>query len=173
MNWLIRLLIANWRIAIVLIVLLCVWLSGMWVGEGRIQRAWDAERHQAELVLARQEQKLADIKRSQEQITHEISNEFNQRSAQLAADWHPRGSVRVRSNLTDNYQHLPADPATPSGVDQAASDPVPAASGDAGWVTCGKLAVDAAQTTLMLIEMQRWYFKLREMSLGISNLSFD
>ncbi len=59
------------------IVLLGVWLSGVWVGEGRTQRAWDAERHQVALAQAREEQKSADIKRSQEQINHEISNEFN------------------------------------------------------------------------------------------------
>ncbi len=157
MNWLIRLLIANWRIALVPIVLLGVWLSGLWVGEGRTQRAWDAERHQAELVLVRQEQKSADIKRSQEQINHEISNEFNQRLAKMAAGWHSRGSVRVRGNPTDSDEHLPAVPATPSGVDKAASDPLSAASGDAGWVTCGRLAEDAAQTTLMFIELQRWH----------------
>lgn len=157
MNWLIRLLSANWRIALVPIVLFGVWLSGLWVGEGRTQRAWDAERHQAELVLVRQEQKSADIKRSQQQINHEISIEFNQRLAKMAAGWHSRGSVRVRGNPTDSDEPLPAVPATTPAVAQAASDPVPAASRDEGRVICEKLVEDAAQTTLMLIEIQRWY----------------
>ena len=52
MNWLTRLLISNWRLVLMPIVLLGVWLSGVWVGEGRTQRAWDAERHQVALAQA-------------------------------------------------------------------------------------------------------------------------
>jgi hypothetical protein len=168
MNWLNRLLIANWRKALVPIVLLGVWFSGLREGELRTQRAWDAERHQAELVLVRQEQKSADIKRSQEQINHEISNEFNQRSAHLAADWRSGGSVRVRDNPPGSIEHLSTFPETPRAVAQATSDPVSAASGDEGRVNCGKLAEDAAQTTLMFIELQSWYLKLRELSDEVS-----
>jgi len=157
MNWLTRLLISNWRLVLMPIVLLGVWLSGVKVGEGRTQRAWDAERHQVALAQAREEQKSADIKHSQEQINHEISNEFNQRSARLAAGWKSGDPVRVRSNPTDSFEHLPPVPATSRGVAQGASDPVSASVGDEGQVSCGQLAEDAAQTTLMLIEMQRWY----------------
>jgi hypothetical protein len=139
------------------IVLLGVWLSGVWVGEGRTQRAWDAERHQVALAQAREEQKSADIKRSQEQINHEISNEFNQRSAQLAAGWNSGGPVRVRNTPAEYVEHLSNVPASSSGVTQTASDTVPAAIGDVGPVTCERLFKDAAHTTLMLIEIQRWY----------------
>lgn len=157
MNWLTRLLISNWRLVLMPIVLLGVWLSGVWVGEGRTQRAWDAERHQVALAQAREEQKSADIKRSQEQINHEISNEFNQRSAQLAAGWRSGDPVRVRSNPADSFEHLSPVPATSRGVAQGSTDPVSVNAGDEGKVSCGQLAEDAAQTTLMLIEMQRWY----------------
>lgn len=157
MNWLTRLLISNWTLVLVPVVLLGVWLSGVRVGEGRTQRAWDAERHQVALAQAREAQKSADIKRSQEQINHEISNEFNQRSAQLAAGWKSGDPVRMRSNSTDSFEHLSSIPSTPRGVVHEASDPVPSAPGDEGAVSCGQLAEDAAQTTLMLIELQRWY----------------
>ncbi len=157
MSWLTRFLISNWSLALVPIVLLCVWLSGVWVGEGRTQRAWDAERHQAELSQARAEQKSSDIKRSQEQINHEISNEFNQRSALLAANLQSGGFVRLRSNPTDSVEQLSPVPATSKAVAQGATDPVSATTGDEAKVSCGQLAEDAAQTTLMLIEMQRWY----------------
>ncbi len=157
MNWLTRLLISNWRLVLMLIVLLGVWLSGVWVGEGRTQRAWDAERHQVALAQAREEQKSADIKRSQEQINHEISNEFNQRSAQLAAGWRSGDPVRVRSNHADCFEHLSAVPATSRSIAEAASDSVPATSGDERAVSCEQLSKDAAQTTLMLLEIHRWY----------------
>ena len=157
MNWLTRLLISNWRLVLIPIVLLGVWLSGVWVGEGRTQRAWDAERHQLALAQAREEQKSADIKRSQEQINHEISNEFNQRSAHLAAGWKSGDPVRVRSNPTDSFEHLSPVSATSRGVAQGASDAVSATAGDKRKVSCRQIVEDAAQTTLMLIEMQRWY----------------
>jgi hypothetical protein len=157
MNWLTRLLISNWRLVLMPIVLLGVWLSGVWVGEGRTQRVWDAERHQVALAQAREEQKSADIKRSQEQINHEISNEFNRRSAQLAAGWKSGNPVRMRSNPADSFEYSSPVPATSRDVAQGASDAVSATTGDEGKVSCERLAEDAAQTTLMLIELQRWY----------------
>ena len=163
MNWLTRLLIANWPLVIVPIVLLGVWLGGVWIGEGHIQRAWDAERHQAELVLARQEQKSADIKRSQEQITHEISNEFNQRSEKMDADWRSGGSVRVRSNSNESDEHLPSIPPYPTRADGAASHSVPDTSRHEVAMNCDQLVQDAARTTLMLVEVQRWYSKQAEL----------
>ncbi len=156
MNWLARLLISNWNLVLVPIVLLGVWLSGVWVGEGRTQRAWDAERHQVALAQARSEQKTADIKRSQEQINHEISNEFKQRSVQLAADWQSGGSVRLRSSPADDVKRMSAAPATPSAVAPAASDPVPVAPRDEGTLSCERLGEDAAKATLMLVELQKW-----------------
>ncbi len=157
MNWLARLLISNWTLVLVPIVLLGVWLSGVWVGEGRTQRAWDTERHQVALAQARAEQKSADIKRSQEQINHEISNEFNQRSAQLAADLQSGRFVRVRSSPEDSGGRVSAVSATPRSIAEEASDPVPVTFGDEGTVSCDQLSKDAAQTTLMILEIQRWY----------------
>jgi hypothetical protein len=168
MNWLARLLISNWTLVLVPIVLLGVWLSGVWVGEGRTQRAWDAERHQVALAQARVEQKSADIKRSQEQINHEISNEFNQRSVQLSAEWQSDSFVRVRSSPTDGVGCVSAVPATSSAVAPDTSDPVPVALRDEAAVSCAQLAMDAAKTTLMLVEIQKWYERQAEVQ---SNLN--
>jgi hypothetical protein len=162
MSWLTRFLISNWSLALVPIVLLCVWLSGVWVGEGRTQRAWDAERHQAELAQARAEQKSSDIKRSQEQINHEISNEFNQRSAQLAADLQSGGFVRMRSSPADFVGCVSAVPATSGAVAPAPPDLVSVAPRDESAVSCAQLAMDAAKTTLMLVEIQKWYERQAE-----------
>ncbi len=156
MSWLTRFLIPNWSLALFPIVLLCVWLSGVWVGEGRTQRAWDAERHQAELAQARAEQKSSDIKRSQEQINHEISNEFNQRSVQLAADLQSGGFVRMRSSPADFVGCVSAVPATSGAVAPAASNSVPVAPRDEGTMSCERLGEDAAKATLMLVELQKW-----------------
>ena len=156
MSWLTRFLISNWSLALVPIVLLCVWLSGVWVGAGRTQRAWDAERHQAELAQARAEQKSTDIKRAQEQINHEISNEFNQRSVQLAADLQSGGFVRMRSSPADGVGGVPAVPATSGAVAPAASNSVPVAPRDEGTMSCERLGEDAAKATLMLVELQKW-----------------
>ena len=162
MNWIIRLLISNWNLILVPIVLLGVWLSGVWVGEGRTQRAWDTERHQVALAQARAEQKSADIKRSQEQINHEISNEFNQRSEQLAADWQSGGFFRMRSSPADGVGGVPAVPATSGAVAPAPPDLVSVAPRDESAVSCAQLAMDAAKTTLMLVEIQKWYERQAE-----------
>ena len=162
MSWLTRLLISNWTLVLVPVVLLGVWLSGVWVGEGRTQRAWDAERHQVALAQAREEQKFADIKRSQEQINHEISNEFNQRSVQLAADWKSGGFVRMRSSPADFVGGVPAVPATSGVVAPASPDLVSVVPRDESAVSCAQLAMDAAKTTLMLVEIQKWYERQAE-----------
>ncbi len=159
MSWLTRLLISNWTLFLVPVVLLGVWLSGVWVGEGRTQRTWDAERHQVALAQAREEQKSADIKRSQEQINYEISNEFKQKSARLAANWQSGHPVGVCCTPSDGAEHLPTVSATSSTVAEDATDSVPSASADERWLTCDKLYDDSAQTTLMLVEIQKWYFE--------------
>ena len=50
----------------------------------------------------------------------------------------------------------PARPST-ARVDAATADAVPAAGQSADTAVCERLAADAAQTTLMVVEFQRWY----------------
>lgn len=51
---------------------------------------------------------------------------------------------------------LPAVSEASARAAPARSDPLPASTGDAGEVICEQLSKDAAQTTLMLVEIQRW-----------------
>jgi hypothetical protein len=52
--------------------------------------------------------------------------------------------------------HFPAVSEAPARAAPARTDPLPAPSGDAGEVSCEQLSKDATQTTLMLVEIQRW-----------------
>ena len=62
----------------------------------------------------------------------------------------------VRIDAPDSSGAVPTVPSVAARTDAATADPVPAAS-------CEQLAEDAAQTTLMVVEFQRWYREQREM----------
>ena len=63
---------------------------------------------------------------------------------------------RVHVGAPDHPGPVPAVPGIAAGVDATAADTVSVAA-------CEKLAEDAAQTTLMVVEFQRWYREQREM----------
>jgi hypothetical protein len=52
---------------------------------------------------------------------------------------------------------VPEVPAVAAGTDAASTNPVPAAGKQPNSAVCEKLAEDAAQTTLMVVEFQKWY----------------
>lgn len=156
MNWLYRFMLANLSHILDALLLLLALLCGMQMGESRVQKAWDAEKQTIALAQARQEQHVADVRQSQTQITQEISNEYAKRS-KLLADRHPDSRVGGVCNIpTAGGRDLPSVPEAPAGTTPARTDRVSAASGDAGEVSCEQLSKDAAQTTLMLVEIQRW-----------------
>ncbi len=157
MNWLNRFLLANWSHLLDAILLLVALLCGMQMGESRVQKAWDAEKQKIALAQARQERHVADVRLTQTQITQEIANEYAKR-AKLLADRQPDGRAGGVCNVPAACgRDLPAIPEAPAGAAETSSDPLPATSGDAGAVSCEQLSKDAAQTTLMLVEIQRWY----------------
>ena len=159
MNWLNRFLLANWSHILDALLLLIALLCGMQMGESRVQQAWDAERQKIALAQARQEQHVADVRQSQTQISQEISNEYAKRS-KLLADRQPDTRAGGVCNVpATGGRNLPAVPEAPAGAAPARTDPVSAASGDEVAVTCEQLSKDAAQTTLMLFEIQRWLQK--------------
>jgi hypothetical protein len=156
MNWLNRFMLANWSHILDALLLLLALLCGMQMGESRVQKAWDAEKQTIALAQARQEQHVSDVRQSQTQITQEISNEYAKRS-KLLADRHTDSRVGGVCNIpTAGGRDLPSVPEAPAGTAPARTDRVSAASGDAGEVSCEQLSKDAAQTTLMLVEIQRW-----------------
>jgi hypothetical protein len=157
MNWLNRFLLANWSHILDAILLLMALLCGMQMGESRVQKAWDAERQKIAQAQARQEQHVADVRLTQSQITQEISNEYAKKSKMLA-DRQPDSRAGGVCNVpTAGGRDLPAVPEAPARAAPARSDALPASTGDAGEVSCEQLSKDAAQTTLMLVEIQRWY----------------
>ncbi len=62
---------------------------------------------------------------------------------------------RVRVEATDHPGPVPAVPGVAARTDATTADHVPATA-------CEKLAEDAALTTLMVVEFQRWYREQRE-----------
>ncbi len=157
MSWLSRFMLANWSHVLGALILLISLLFGMQIGASRIQKEWDAEKQKIALTQARQEQRVADVRQTQAQITQEISNEYAKRS-KLLADRQPDSRTGGVCNIPSaGGRDLSAVPEAPAGAAPARSDPLPASSGDAGAVSCEQLSKDAAQTTLMLTELQRWY----------------
>jgi hypothetical protein len=159
MNWLNRFMLANWLHILNALLLLMALLCGMQMGESRVQKAWDAEKQKIALTQARQEQHVADVRQTQAQITQEISNEYAKRSKLLADRQSDSRTGGVCNIPSAGGRDLSAVPEAPAGVAPARSDPLLAPQGDAGEVSCEQLSRDAAQTTLMLLEMQRWYQK--------------
>ena len=157
MNWLNRFLLANWSHILDALLLLIALMCGMQMGESRVQKAWDAEKQKVALAQARQEQHVADVRQSQLQISQEISNEYAKRSKLLADRQPDARSGGVCNVPPTGGRDLPAVPETPAGAAPARSDHLLASSGDAGEMSCEQLSKDAAQTTLMLVEVQRWY----------------
>jgi len=62
---------------------------------------------------------------------------------------------RVRIDAPDSSGAVPTVPSVAARTDAVTADPVPVAELPAPTV-CEKLAEDAAQTTLMVLEFQRW-----------------
>ena len=157
MTWLVRFLLANWSHILNALLLLMALLCGMQMGESRVQKAWDAEKQKIALTQARQEQHVADVRQTQAQITQEISNEYAKRSKQLADRHHDSRVGGVCNIPTAGGRDLPSVPEASARASPARSDSLPASSGDAREVNCEQLSKDAAQTTLMLVELQRWH----------------
>jgi hypothetical protein len=66
--------------------------------------------------------------------------------------------ARQEQHVTETGgRDMPAVPEAPVGAASAPSNPLLAPSGEASEVSCGQLSRDAAQTTLMLMEVERWY----------------
>ena len=157
MTWLSRFLLANWSHILNALLLLMALLCGMQMGESRVQKAWDAETQKIALAQTRQEQHVADVQLTQFQITQEISNEYAKRS-KLLADRQPDSRTSGVCNIPSaGGRDLSAVPEVAAGAAGTRTDPLPAPQGDAGEVSCEQLSRDAAQTTLMLVEVQRWY----------------
>ncbi len=157
MNWINRFLLANWSHIFDALLLTMALLCGIQIGESRVQKAWDAEKQLIAQAQAKQEQHVADVRQSQSQITQEISREFAKKSKLLAARQPDSRAGGVCNITTAGGGDLSAFSEATAGTPPARTDSLPTPKGDAGEVSCEQLSKDAAQTTLMLMEVQRWY----------------
>ncbi len=149
-----------WRWIAAATLMLAVFVSGYRYGEQRVTAQWGAEKAAQARVVARQAAQVAAVTTHQTTINQEISNEFETEKAKIVADRHhllARVPRRVRHHATSHPGAVPQVPAATAGVDAAPANPVPAAGQQTNPAVCEKLAEDAAQTTLMVVEFQRWY----------------
>jgi len=157
MNWLSRFMLANWSHIFDALLLSMALLCGMQIGESRVQNACDAEKRLIAQAQAKQEQHVADVRQSQSQITQEVSSEFAKKS-KLLADRHPDAHVGGLCNISAaGGRDMSAVSEASERAAPARTDPLPSPLGDAVTVSCEQLSKDAAQTTLMLTALQRWY----------------
>lgn len=159
MNWLTKFIFAHWNYLMGGLLLLMVFICGVQVGESRINREWHSEKLRAALVVAKQEQRVEDIRQSQTQFNQEISNDYAKNSKVLAGRQSDSRPVGMCDYATTRGNSVPAisDDAKRAAV--PATDALFAPDADARGVSCEQLEIDAAQTTLMLLEVQRWYQK--------------
>lgn len=159
MNWLNRFLLANWSWLMDGMLLLMALIIGMQIGESHVQKEWNADKTKNAETVAKLEQHVVDVKLMQNQINQEISNDFLKKSKLLADRLPDPRVVGVCNVPSAGGRDLPAVAETPGRAAPASTDPLPAPSGNAVKVSCEQLSNDATQTTLMLVELQRWYQK--------------
>jgi len=165
MSWLSRFLLANWSILMDCLLLAMAMIIGVQLGEVRVQSAWNAEKSRVEQVVAKQEQHIEDVKLGQAQINQEISNDFLKKSKLLASRLPDTIFDGVCNNTAPSGSALSDVPTNTEAIAQSSADPLLAASGDERGMSCERLADDAAQTTLMLLEFQKWAQTMHSMDL--------
>ena len=161
-----------WRWIGVAALALAVFVSGYRYGEQRVMAQWDAEKAAQAQTVAKQAAQVAAVAIHQTTIDQEISNEFENEKAKIIANRHDllaRVPRRVRHHAPSGASAVPEVPTATARTDAAPANPVPVASQQASPAVCAKLAVDAAQTTLMVVEFQRWYREQAGADLGLKN----
>ena len=149
-----------WRLIGICALAAALLAAGCQFGANRVTAEWDAEKAATAQVVAKQAEHVAAVTIQQSTINQEISNDFQKAKAAIAADRQhllARVPERVRVDAADSAGPVPAVPDVTARADAATTDPLPAAERSASSAACEKLAEDAAQTTLMVVEFQKWY----------------
>ena len=147
-----------WRLIGASVLATVLFAGGCQFGANRVTAKWGAEKAATAEAVAKQAEHVAAVTVQKSTINQEISNDFQKAKAAISTDrLHLLARVpkRVRIDATDHPDPVPAVPVIAAGVDAATADPVSAA-------VCEKLAEDAALTTLMVVEFQRWHREQRE-----------
>ena len=158
-----------WRLIAIGALAAVLFAGGCQFGENRVTAKWDAEKIAGAQAVAKQSENVAVINAQESTINQEISNEFQKTHAAISTngrDLLARVPVRVRVDATGRDSAVPGVSDSPTRTSAITADDVPVAEQSTGNAACEKLAEDAAQTTLMLVEFQRWY---REQSHALEN----
>lgn len=149
-----------WRLIAIGALAAVLFAGGCQFGENRVTAKWDAEKLAGAQVVAKQAEQVAAVNARESTINQEISNEFQKTKAAISTkgrDLLARIPVRVRVDATGRDSAVSSIPDSPTRTVAVTADDVPVAEQSTSNVACEKLAEDAAQTTLMLVEFQRWY----------------
>ena len=147
-----------WRLIAAGVLATVLFAGGCQFGANRVTDKWDAEKAATAEAVAKQAEHVAAVTVQKSTINQEISNDFQKAKAAISTDrLHLLARVpkRVRVDAPDHPGPVPAVPDVAARTDAATADPVSVA-------VCEKLAEDAAQTTLMVVEFQRWYREQRD-----------
>ena len=146
-----------WRLLGIIAVVSALFISGCQFGENRINANWAIERNKEAAAVAKREQQVAQETNAQTTINQEISNDIQQKTAILTSDQHllDRIPQRVRIKPSGDNSPMPSISSGTTGANASAAYAVSDSEQSTG--SCEKLAEDAAQTTLMVMEFQRWY----------------
>lgn len=156
MSWIRTFVDLNKSLLLMGLLLLMAFLLGLQMGQSRLQRQWDAEKQTVQIAQAKQEQHAADVIQVQNQISKEISDDYRKKSSLLASRAVVPERVLDQSELSSDG--LPAVSTNSEGVADGSTDIAPSPFRDEiADLGCVQLRQDATQTTLMLIEIQRWY----------------
>lgn len=151
--------------------------AGYRQGQQGVQQAWGTERLQRQTAALQQSLEVAQVQNRQEQINQRITTDHDTRKTQLQRLWQPQqkssspvflssvpvGEFTVSDSLcqptcsSDSPCPVPFDAQLATGVDAAASHPIPDPARTQIPVSCEQPASDAAQATLMVLSFQRWY----------------
>ena len=154
-----------WRLIAASVLATVLFAGGCQFGANRVTAKWDAEKAASAIAVAKQAEHVAAVVVQQSNINQEISNDFQKAKAAIAADRRhllARVPVSVRIEPADHPGPVPAVPVIAARADAATADALPATA-------CEKLAEDAAQTTLMVVEFQRWYLGQARLFPGTSH----
>jgi hypothetical protein len=149
-----------WRLIGGAVLAAVLFAGGCQFGANRVTAKWDAEKVATAEAIAKQAEHVAAVTVQQSTINQEISNAFQKAKAAITSDRQrllARVPERVRVDAPYHPGPMPAIPDTTTRTDAATADAVPSAA-------CEQLAEDAAQTTLMVVEFQRWYREQRATS---------
>lgn len=149
-----------WRLLAIGALAAVLFVGGCQFGENRVTAKWDAEKLAGARVVAKQAAHVAAVNAQESTINQEISNEFQKTQAAISTNGRAllaRVPVRVRVDATVRDSAVSSIPDSPTRTVAVTADDVPVAEQSTSNAACEKLAVDAAQTTLVLVEFQRWY----------------